>query len=196
MVKYKLQRRDLCWGTWALGKLLENLPFYITVQELLLSRVSMNWSDKHFLHFIITSHLSGSWDKRLQNPWCSIQSNFDLVLSRKRGWPDLAHPNSNLSNSHSPSRSIHGILHLQINTLALLIHLRLTRLLWSSSLPLAVHSKLQRLKKKTCPSSLLNTCSYHVTPFALPFPSIPTSPLELIAFERSCRSGAYIYRNI
>ena len=33
---------------------------------------------------------------------------------------------------------------------------------------------------RTCPSSLLNTCPYHLTPFALPseplFPSIPTSP--------------------
>ena len=29
---------------------------------------------------------------------------------RKRGWPDLPHPNSNLFNSHSLSRSIQGIL--------------------------------------------------------------------------------------
>ena len=45
------------------------------------------------------------------------------VYPRKWGWPDLSRCNSNLSNSHSPSRSIHGILLLQTNTLALL-HLR------------------------------------------------------------------------
>ena len=32
------------------------------------------------------------------------------VYPRKRGWPDLPHSNSNLSNSHSPSRSIQGFL--------------------------------------------------------------------------------------
>ena len=42
------------------------------------------------------------------------------VYPRKWGWPDLPHSTSNLSNSHSPSRSIHGILLLQTNTLALL----------------------------------------------------------------------------
>ena len=39
---------------------------------------------------------------------------------------------------------------------------------------------------KTCPSSLLNTCPYHLTPFAFAiwttvFPSIPTSPLGLLS---------------
>ena len=71
------------------------------------------------------------------------QSNFDLGLSRKWGWLDLPHSNSNLSNSHSSSRSIQGILLLQTNTLAVLLHLRLPLLLWSSSLPLALHFKLQ-----------------------------------------------------
>ena len=47
------------------------------------------------------------------------------------------YPSRNLSNSHSPSCSIHGVLFLQTNALALLLHLRLPRLLWSSSLPLA-----------------------------------------------------------
>ena len=47
------------------------------------------------------------------------------------------YPSRNLSNSHSPSRSIHGVLFLQTNTLALLLHLHLPCLLWSSSLPLA-----------------------------------------------------------
>ena len=32
------------------------------------------------------------------------------VYPRKQGWPDLAHPNSNLSNAHSSSCSIQGIL--------------------------------------------------------------------------------------
>ena len=36
---------------------------------------------------------------------------------RKQGWPELPHPNSNLSNSHSPPHSIQGILLLQTNTL-------------------------------------------------------------------------------
>ena len=35
------------------------------------------------------------------------------VYPRKRGWPDLSHFVSNLSNSHSPSRLIHGALFLQ-----------------------------------------------------------------------------------
>ena len=38
----------------------------------------------------------------------------------KRGWPDLPHSASNLSHSHSPSRSILCILLLQTNTLTLL----------------------------------------------------------------------------
>ena len=62
------------------------------------------------------------------------------VYPHKQGWLDLPHFNSNLSNSHSPSRLIHGIILLQTNTLALLLHLHL---LWSSSLPLALHFKLQ-----------------------------------------------------
>ena len=41
------------------------------------------------------------------------------VYPRKWGWPDLSHSNSNLSNSHSLSRSIHDILFLQTNTLAI-----------------------------------------------------------------------------
>ena len=53
------------------------------------------------------------------------------VYSRKRGWPDFPHSNSNLSNSHSPSRWIQGILLLQTNTLALLLYLRLPHIFWS-----------------------------------------------------------------
>ena len=70
-----------------------------------------------------------------------------------------------LSNSHSPSRSIQGIF-LQTSTLALLLHLPLLHLLWSSLLPLALHFKLWNAFLKTCPSSLLNTCLYHLTLFA------------------------------
>ena len=50
------------------------------------------------------------------------------VYPRKWGWPDLLHSKSNLSNSHSSSCSIQGILLLQANTLALLLHLHLSRL--------------------------------------------------------------------
>ena len=52
------------------------------------------------------------------------------VIPVNRGaWPDLPLSNSNLSNTHSLSRSIHGILLFQTNSLALLIHLRLK--IWS-----------------------------------------------------------------
>ena len=104
----------------------------------------------------------------------------------KREWPDLPHFNSNLSNSHSSSCLIHGTLFLQTNTLALLLQLRLPRHLWLSSLPLALLFKLQC---KTCPLSLLNTCQYHLTPFALPseppFPSIPISIRSSVLFSPS-----------
>ena len=50
------------------------------------------------------------------------------VYPRKQGWPDLPHSNSNLSNTHSPSHLIQGILLLQTNTLALLLHLGLPHL--------------------------------------------------------------------
>ena len=96
--------------------------------------------------------------------------NINPILIRvypcKRGWPDLPHFNSNLSNSHSLSRSIQGILLFQTNTFSLLLYLRLPRLIWSSSLPLVLHFKTPMLFLKTCPSSLLNTCLYHLTPFA------------------------------
>ena len=51
------------------------------------------------------------------------------VYPSKKRWSDLPQSNSNLSNSHSPSRSIQGILLLQTNTLALLLHLCLPLLL-------------------------------------------------------------------
>ena len=62
------------------------------------------------------------------NQSISINPILIRVCPHKWGWPDLAHPNSNLSNSHSPSRSIQGILLLQTNTLALLLHLQLTNI--------------------------------------------------------------------
>ena len=43
------------------------------------------------------------------------------VYPRKRGWLDLPHSNSNLSNAHSPSRSIQGILLLQTNGIAVFV---------------------------------------------------------------------------
>ena len=80
------------------------------------------------------------------------------VYPRKRGWSDLPHSNSNLSNSHSPSRSIHSILLLQTNTLALLLHLRLSHLRPHFLLPFTSNSNTFL---KTCSSSLLNTCPYN-----------------------------------
>ena len=61
-----------------------------------------NLQKPHIIQFIIT-----------------INPVLILVYLRKQGWPDLPHSNSNLSNSHSPSCSIQGILPLQTNTLAL-----------------------------------------------------------------------------
>ena len=73
----------------------------------------------------------------------AINPNLIRVYSRKWGWLDLPHSNSNLSNSHSPSRSIQSILLLQTNTLALLLHLHIPHLFWSSTLPLALNFKFQ-----------------------------------------------------
>ena len=108
----------------------------------------------------------------------SINPILIRVYPRKRGWLDLPHSNSNLSKSHSPSCSIQGILLLQTNTLALVLYLRLPRLLWSSLLPLVLHFKLQHFSQNM-PSALLNTCLYQfLTPFAFAIwttlPSIPT----------------------
>ena len=77
----------------------------------------------------------------------SITPILIWVNPRKWGWPDLPHSNSKLSNSHSPSHWIQGIL-LQTNTLALLLHfMHLPRLLSLSSLPLALHFKLHRFSQ-------------------------------------------------
>ena len=54
---------------------------------------------------------------------------------------------SNLYNSHSLSRSIHGVRFLKTNALTLLLQLHLPCLLCSSSLPLAPHFKLQRFSQ-------------------------------------------------
>ena len=81
---------------------------------------------------------------------------------RKRGWQDLPNPNSNLSNSHSPSCSTQGILLLQTNTLALLLHLHLPRLGSPRFLLLFTFNSSAFLK--ICPSFLLNTCVYYLTP--------------------------------
>ena len=79
---------------------------------------------------------------------CLFSLSLNPVLIRlyhhKWGWLDLLHSNSNLSNSHSPSRLIHSILLLQTNTFAFLLHLHLPCLLWSSLLPLVLHFKLQQ----------------------------------------------------
>ena len=89
------------------------------------------------------------------------------VYLHKWGWPDLPHSNSNLSNSKSPSRSVHDILFLQTNSLALLLHLHLPCLLWSSSLPLALHFKLQRFSQNVpIIRSPQHMPVHHLTPFA------------------------------
>ena len=94
------------------------------------------------------------------------QSNLIQVYPRKQVWPDLPHSNSNLSNSHSPFRSIHGILLLQTNTLlsfsTCVFHVFFGRPRFLLSFTSNSNAFL-----KTCPSSLLNTCPYHLTPFAI-----------------------------
>ena len=80
-----------------------------------------------------------------------INPIFIQVYPHKRGWLDLPHSNSNLSNSHSPPCSIQGILFLQTNTLSLLLHLYLPHLLWSSSLPLSLHFKFECFSQRVLP---------------------------------------------
>ena len=81
-------------------------------------------------------------------------------------WPDLSHSNGNLSNFHSPSRLIHGIpfskpaLLLSLSTCVLHVFLGRRRLFF----PFTSNANSFL---KTCPSSLLNTCPYHLTPFGL-----------------------------
>ena len=75
-------------------------------------------------------------------------------------WPDLPHSFCNFSHSVPPLVSSQSILLLQTNLLCLLFHLLLPGLLRSSSLSLASHLK-------TLSSSLLSTCPYHLTPFAV-----------------------------
>ena len=87
----------------------------------------------------------------------SVNPILIWVYPRKRGWLDFPHSNNNLSNSHSLCRSIQGILLLQTNTLALLFHLRLPRLLWLSSLPLALHLTITITVK-----TILNTITISV----------------------------------
>ena len=53
---------------------------------------------------------------------------FGFIPVNGGGW---IYPSSNLSNSHSPSCSIHGGRFLQTNALALLFYLRLPHHLWS-----------------------------------------------------------------
>ena len=101
------------------------------------------WS--HRLAFTSRLQSGTSWriifkNRPLINDWCwfhnihsfiiQFWSGFIPVYGRGGGWPDLPHSNSNLSNSYSPSHSIHGILLLQTNTLALLLHLHLPGIQW------------------------------------------------------------------
>ena len=93
---------------------------------------------------------AGNMGDPVSDFWLHEFFKFCTILfstTSKWGWPDLPHFVSNLSNSLSPSRWIHAVLFLQTNALALLVHLRLPRLLWLSSLPLALHFKLERFSQ-------------------------------------------------
>ena len=112
----------------------------------------------------------------------SINPILIWVYPRKWGWLDLPHSDSNLSNSHSPSRLIQSNLLLLTNNLALL-PLCLPRLLWSSSLPLAIPFKLQCFSQNMpiIPSQHMPVPSHIHSPLPSEplFSSIPTSPLVL-----------------
>ena len=102
--------------------------------------------------------------------WRKDEQSFIIIITpilirvNGGGW---IYPGSNLSNSHSPSRSIHIILFLKTNALALLLHLGLPRLLWLSSLPLAPHFKLQAFSQNVP----------IIPPQHMPIPSHSISPL-------------------
>ena len=117
-----------------------------------------------------------------------------------RGWPDLPRSNSNLSNSHSPSCLIQGILLLQNNNLALLLSLCLPHLLWSSSLPLALHFKVQPFSQNMpiIPSQHIPIPSHSIRLCHLNhFPSIPTSPLgPLSSFSPSVLHHTLLSRSL
>ena len=121
----------------------------------------------------------------------------------KWGWPDIAHPNSNLSNSHSPSRLIQGILLLQTNTLALLLHLCLPCLLWHSHFLLPFTSNSNTFLK-TCPSSLLvpshSICLCHLNHCFLPSTRCssykPHPTLKLCAFTNTFPNVVVIVLNL
>ena len=94
-------------------------------------------------------------------PFIIIQFWSWFIPVNGGGWiyPTLAA----ISPTPTSSCLIQGILLFQTNALALFLHLRLPHLLWSSLLPFALHFNAFI---KICPSSLLNTCPYHLTPFA------------------------------
>ena len=105
------------------------------------------------------------------------------VYPRKWGWPDLPHFGSNLPNSHSPSCSIHSILFLQTNTVALLFHLiassTFSLVVLTSSCGPSLQIPTLFSKRAHHPSSIhVRTISLHLPLPSEPlFPSIPTSPL-------------------
>ena len=76
----------------------------------------------------------------------------------------LPHSNSNLSNVHFPSRLIHGILFLQA-TLLLFFSTCIFHIFLGHPCFLLPFTSNSNTFLKTCPSSLLNTCPYHLTPF-------------------------------
>ena len=105
--------------------------------------------------------------------------HLHTVFTCKWALPDLPHSNSNLPNSHTPSRSIQCIHLLQTTTPALLLHLHFPCLPRSSSLPISLHFKLQCFSKHAHHPSKKHarTISLH-----LPLPSEPLFPQFSIIF--------------
>ena len=96
----------------------------------------------------------------------SYQSNFDPGLSPlQTGVAAFTHSDSNLSNSHSPPRSIHGISFSK-PTLLLSFSICVFHVFFGCPRFLLPFTSSSNAFLKTCPSSLLNTCPYHLTPFA------------------------------
>ena len=96
----------------------------------------------------------------------SINPILIRVYLHIRGWLDLSHFNSNLSNFHSPSRSIQGILLFFKPTLLLSFSTCTFHVFFAHPRFLLPFTSNSNAFLKTCPSSLLNIFPYHLTPFA------------------------------
>ena len=147
-----------------------------------------------FCFFFVPSLFSLNAINLLKNDY-DYQKFLESISSSNQFWfvpingGGQIYPSSNLSNSHSPSQLIHGILFLQTKTLALLLHLHFPCLLWSCWLPLAPHLKLQCFSQNVSiipPQYMPRTISHHSPLHSERLsPSILTSPSSVLFFAIS-----------